>query len=44
MRDERLYQKKEASLTKERSDLIIEVDRCRNELETIRANTMATSN
>lgn len=44
MRDEQLYREKEVELTKERNNLVAEVEKMRNELERMRANAMAASN
>jgi hypothetical protein len=44
MHDEATYKTKELALTTERSNLIVEVDTCRNELEHMRANAIAASN
>jgi len=44
MRDEKLYKTKEEEITSKKNDLVVEVEKCRRELETMRANAMSSSN
>lgn len=44
MRDEKMYKDKEATLVKQRNDLLTKGKDCRDELDKMRANAMAASN